>query len=127
MHVCPSLFTKHFHCTITDTETPPPEVTGVPTVSPRPDPSEDGVQDGGKITFRKPNKRKSGDGERSGVLDASSSKRPKQDDPTKDSVATIVMGGVTRRRRRSSGGESRSRQVKNTSLLSFGDEEEDNK
>ena len=89
-----------------------------PTVGPRP---EGEKEDDGKIKFKKPTKRSSSEN-KSGVLDASSSKRSKQD--AKESAATIVVGGVTRRRR-SSEGESRSRKVKNSSLLSFGDDEED--
>lgn len=92
-----------------------PEAT--PTVGPRPL-HEDNV---GKVQFKKPAKRKSIEG-KSGVLDASTGKHSKQDE---ESPSTIIVGGVTKRRRRSSGGESKSRQVKNSSLLSFGDDEED--
>jgi hypothetical protein len=86
-------------------------------------PRTESEDDGGKIKFKKPVKRKSSCNEdRSGVLDATTSKKPKQS--VKDSATTIVMGGVAKRRRRSSEGESKSRKVKNNSLLSFGDEEE---
>lgn len=90
-----------------------------PTVGPKP--LHEDRDDVGKIKFKKPAKRKSSE-DRTGVLDASTSKRSKQDD---ENASTVIVGGVAKRRRRSSGGESKSRQVKNNSLLSFGDKGED--
>lgn len=94
---------------------------GVPTASRKPLPGDPQDHDttGGKITFKKPAKRTSTSAD--GVLDASSSKRHKTADSAKD---TAVVGGATKRRRRSSGGEAKSKQVKNSSLLSFGGEED---
>ena len=62
---------------------------------------------GDKIVFRKPVKRRSSEGE--GALDASTSKKAKAEGP-----------GKPRARRTST-----SKAVKNSSLLSFGDEEEE--
>lgn len=91
-----------------------------PTVGPRPRPSDTTHAKGGdKIKFKKPTKRSSIE-DRSGVLDASTTKKAKH---SEESAATIVVGGVAKRRRRSSEGESKSKQVKNNSLLSFGNEE----
>ena len=89
----------------------------MPTASRKPLPGDHHDQDTEKITFKKPAKRTSVDG----VLDASSSKRHKTADSAKD---TTMAGGATKRRRRSSGGEAKSKQVKNSSLLSFGEEED---
>ena len=101
---------------------------GIPTVLPRPQTGgeRDDKDKGGKIKFRKPVKRRSHDGSAvGGVLGASTSKKAKTDTPQKSGVATVVLGGVTRRRRSSSGSESKSKQVKNSSLLSFGEDEDD--
>ncbi len=115
----------------------PTSSVDVPTVRPRPSsegdtasPTDDPGE--GRIQFKKPSKRSGGAEERGGVLDASSStttsskKSRTMEESPQESAATVVVGGVTRRRRRSSGGESKSRKVKNSCLLSFGgDEEED--
>lgn len=78
---------------------------------------ESSEAEGGRIVFKRPAKRKSSE---SGVLDASTNKKAKQDSPRSQGGSS----GSGRQRRRSSG-ESQSRGVKNSSLLSFGDEEED--
>lgn len=92
--------------------------TSVPTVEPRPSHDDGDSSEGGKIVFKKPTKkRKSSDGG-GGVLDATTSKKPRQGEAEE-------KGGAGRRRRRSSGGESKSKGVKNKSLLSFGDNEEE--
>ena len=69
----------------------------------------------GRIKFIKPRKRKSSES-KSGVLDASTSKKSKGEGEET---------GVIRRRRRSSGGESKSGRVKNNSLLSFGQDDDE--
>ena len=66
--------------------------------------------DSAKIVFRKPVKRRSSEGE--GALDASTSKKAKTDGSG--------HGGKPRTRRTST-----SKAVKNSSLLSFGDDEEE--
>ena len=59
---------------------------------------------GGRIVFKKPTKRKSTEGK---VLDASTSKKPKPDEQQSRSKKTKTKG------------------VKNKSLLSFGEEDEE--
>lgn len=66
----------------------------------------------GKIVFKKPAKRKSSEGGGGGVLDAST-KKPKTDEGSRPSHRT------------SPGSKVKAKGVKNNSLLSFGDEEED--
>ena len=100
----------------------------LPSVGPQPRPSAGGEDllstDRGKIVFKKPAKRKSSDSvdPAGGVLDATTSKRPRQGDGEEKGHG---LGPSGRRRRRSSGGNSQSKGVKNKSLLSFGGDDED--
>ena len=100
----------------------------LPSVGPQPRPSAGGEDlpspDGGKIVFKKPTKRKSSESgdPAGGVLDATTSKRPRQGDWEEKGCG---LGPSGRRRRRSSDGNSQSKGVKNKSLLSFGNDDED--
>ncbi len=68
--------------------------------------------DDGKIVFKKPSKRKSSEGGGGGVLDAST-KRSKTDEDSKSSHKTTPRS------------QAKAKGVKNSNLLSFGEEEEE--